>query len=105
MSNADVVIFFAGLSGICVFLIGIAIANVAVFRMQKALNQQEEPDKRVSPWLVIGKGSFKYHPVLKYEAKFGDGPLPRLRRFASWLMLPGALVGFGCLLIERVRIR
>ena len=102
--TVDDVLFFLGLIGVGVLLVGVVIANVAVFRMQCALNREGAIEKHVSPWLVIGKGSYRYHPVLKYEEHFGDDlPLPRLRRNIDWLIYPGAVIGLGSLLIEKFR--
>ena len=100
---ADEILMLGIFIGVPVLLIGIVIANVAVFKMQIELNGLPGVEKKVSPWLVIGNGSFRYRPVLKYETKFGNGPLLRLRNFADFLIWPGLVVGLGCGLIEKVR--
>jgi len=71
--------------------------------MQKALNEQAEPEKIVSPWKVMGKYGGKYNTVERYKETFGDGSLVHQDRFAARLIFCGAAVGFGSLLILKVR--
>jgi hypothetical protein len=103
MIPTDEILFIGGMVGFVVYFVGLVIANVAVFEMQRALNQRRAPEKRVSPWLVIGKGSFRYHPYFRYRSTFPDGRWMKVRDSASWLIGGGGLVGFGCLLIYKVR--
>jgi hypothetical protein len=103
MIPADEVLFVGGMLGFITYFIGLIVANVAVFKMQKALNQRRAPEKRVSPWLVIGKGSFKYHPYFRYRSTFPAGPWTRVRDSASWFIGIGGAIGFGCLIIYKVR--
>ena len=93
------------LSGCPVLLIGVAAANVAVYRMQKRLNLDLEEKERVSPWRVIGKGSFVYHPAANYCAKFSDGPLNRQLHIAYWLCGIGGVIGIGSGLISKAVFR
>jgi len=99
----DEVFFVGGLGGIAAFLIGIVVANVAVFEMQRALNQRRTPENRISPWLVIGSGSYKYHPYFRYRSTFPEGRWIKVRDLASWFIGLGGVVGFGCLLLYKVR--
>jgi hypothetical protein len=101
--DSSVALLFSGLFGTAVFLAGIVTENTLLFRMQKALNDQTEPEKRVSPWKVMGKGSRKYNTVERYKTTFGDSSLVHQDRFAARLIFFGAIVGFGSLLILKVR--
>jgi len=101
--DSAVTLLISGLFGIAVFLTGIVMGNTVLFRMQKALNEQEEPEKRVSPWKVMGKGGGKYNTFERYKLRFGDNSLVHQDRFAARLILYGAIVGFGSLLILKVR--
>jgi len=101
--DSGVALLFSGLFGVAVFFAGIVIGNSVLFRMQKALNEQEEPDKKVSPWKVMGKGGGKYNTVERYKARFGDNSLILQDRFAARLIFGGAIVGFGSLLILKAR--
>jgi hypothetical protein len=97
------VLLFAGLLGVAVSLVGVVIACTALFRMQKALNEQLEPDKRVSPWRVMGRGGGRHHTLIKYKTKFGNESLVHLSSVASWLIASGSVLGVGSLLILKVR--
>ena len=71
--------------------------------MQKALNEQAESQKIVSPWNVMGKGGGKYKTVQKYKKKFGNNSLVDQDRYAARLIFCGAIIGFGSLLMLKVR--
>jgi hypothetical protein len=101
--DSGVALLFSGLFGIAVFLVGIVMGNAVLFRMQKALNEQEEPEKRVSPWKVMGKGGGRYTTFETYKTRFGDNSLVHQDRFAARLIFFGAIIGFGSLLILKVR--
>jgi hypothetical protein len=103
MIPADEIFFIGGMVGTLVFLFGVVIANVAIFEMQKALNQRRTPDKRISPWLVLGNASFKYHPYYRYRSTFPNGQWTKVRDLASWFIGVGGVFGFGCLLLYKVR--
>jgi hypothetical protein len=101
--DPDVALLFSGLFGIAVFLAGIVMGNSVLFRMQRALNEQGEPEEKVSPWKVIGKGGGKYETFERYKTRFGDSSLVHQDRFAARLICCGAIVGFPSLLILKVR--
>lgn len=101
--NSSVVLLFGALSGVAIFLAGIVWGNAVLFRMQKALNQQTNPEMSVSPWKVMGKHGGRYRTVERYKETFGDSPLLHQDRFAARLIFCGATVGFGSLLILKVR--
>jgi len=71
--------------------------------MQKALNEQAKPEKRVSPWKVMGRGGGKYETFERYKTMFGDNSLVHQDRFSARVIICGAIVGFGSLLILKVR--
>lgn len=101
--DSGVVLLISALFGVAVFLSGIAWGNAVLFRMQRALNEQAEPEKRVPPWKVMGKYGGRYNTVEKYKETFGDSSLLNQDRFAARLIFCGAGVGFGSLLILKVR--
>ena len=103
MIDSSVALLFSALFGVAVFLGGIVWGNTVLFRMQEVLNEQTEPEKRVSPWMVMGKRGGKYNTVERYKEMFGDNSLVHQDRFAARLIFCGAIVGFGSLLILKVR--
>jgi hypothetical protein len=103
MIDSDEVLVFGGIFGVLIFLIGIGFGNSVLFRMQSSLNREVERDERVSPWKVMGKGGGKYRTYSKYEALFGNDSLVCQDRYSARMIWFGALMGFGCLLIEKVR--
>jgi hypothetical protein len=96
------VLLFSGMFGVAIFLAGIVMGNMVLFRMQKALNERDEA-KKVSPWLVMGKGGGRYNTVEKYKKRFGDNSLVHQDRFSARVIFCGAIVGIGSLLILKVR--
>jgi hypothetical protein len=102
---ADEVFFVGGMVDFVTYFIGLVAANVAVFEMQRALNQRRFPEKRISPWLAIGKGSFKYHPYFRYRSTFPDGHWTKVRDLAGRFIGIGGVVGFGCLFLYKFRNR
>jgi hypothetical protein len=103
MIDSGDALLFSGLFGVAVFLAGIVWGNIVLFRMQKTLNEQAEPQINVSPWKVMGKGGGKYETCERFKKKFGDNSLVHQDRFAARLILCGAILGFGSLLILKVR--
>ena len=101
--DADVALLFSGLAGVAVFLVGIVMGNAVLFRMQKALNQQADQEHRVSPWKVVGRGGGRFKTFLRYQELFGDSPLVRQDQLYARLIFCGAIVGFGSLLILKIR--
>jgi hypothetical protein len=100
---ADEILFLGGIVGIGVYLIGILLGNIAVFRMQKKLNDGRATRRRISPWLVTGLEGQKYHPYYRFRSSFPNDPLVKLSDFSSRLIWIGGPVGLVCLLIEKVR--
>jgi hypothetical protein len=103
MIDSGVALLFSGLFGTATFLAGIVMGNTVLFRMQKALNEQTEPEKKISPWKVMGKGGGRYDTVVRYKERFGDSSLVHQDRLAARIIFCGAIMGFGSLLILKVR--
>ena len=103
MIDPDEVLMFSGLFGMLVFFTGIVIGNTVLFRMQRRLNEQLEPEKKVSPWKVMGKGGGKYETFESYRKKFGINSLVHLDRISAWLIGGGLVVGLGSFLILKAR--
>jgi hypothetical protein len=101
--DSGTALLFTMLFGVAVFFAGIVMGNSVLFRMQNALNEQPELEKKVSPWKVMGKGGGRYNTVENYKKTFGDSSLVHQDRFAARLILCGAVIGFGSLLILKVR--
>jgi hypothetical protein len=101
--HPEAALLFSGLFGIAVFLAGIVMGNSVLFRMQRALNEQAEPEEKVSPWKVMGKGGGKYGTFERYKTRFGDNSLVHQDRLSARLIFFGAIVGFLSLLILKVR--
>ena len=104
MIPIDEILFLGGMIGAGVYLIGILLGNIAVFRMQKKLNEGRAPAKQVTPWLVTGmRGGQEYHPYRRFRSSFPDDRLVKLSDFSSRLIWVGGPVGLVCLLIYKVR--
>jgi hypothetical protein len=95
----DNALLFSTVLGVAVLLVGVITEYSVVFRMQKALNEQAEPEKRVSLWKVMGKTGGRYQTYPKYKEQFGDSSLVHQGRLGFRLILVGAAVGFGSALI------
>jgi hypothetical protein len=101
----DDVLTLAMILGLPTLLIGVVVANMTVFDMQKDLNSDLAEEDRSSPWFVMGKGAAVSKTVEKYRAKFGDdGPYRRLR-FAYWLCRIGGTLVIVCSLVAKVASR
>ena len=101
--DSSAVLLFGGLFGVAVFIGGIVMGNSVLFRMQKTLNEAEESEKKISPWKVMGKGGGKYETFEKYKKRFGSNSLVHQDRFSARLIIVGAIIGFGSLLILKIR--
>ena len=103
MIDSGIVLLFTGLSGIAVFFAGIVMGNAVLFRMQKALNDQAEPEDKVSPWKVMGRYGGRYNTVERYKTKFGDCSLVHQDRVYARLILGGGVLAGISLLMLRLR--
>jgi hypothetical protein len=103
VNDPGVALLFSALIGVALFLAGIVWGNTVLFRMQKALNANSGSGKRVSPWNVMGKGGGRYETFSKYKAKFGHDSLVRQDRLSGYVIMLGAVIGFGSFLIVKVR--
>jgi hypothetical protein len=104
--DSGVVLLFGALLGVAVFLAGIVWGNSILFRMQKALNEQFEPEQSISPWKVMGRAGGRhgrYRVFERYKDRFGDTSLVHQDRFSARLIFCGAIIGFGSLFILKVR--